>query len=155
MNWWAWLVLGAVLFGAEMLAIDAQFFLVFIGLSAALVGLLELAGVSMPEWAQWLLFSVLALVSMFTFRKSLYEKLRGGAPGFDEGMAGETLVVPSDLAAGGSLRASYRGSKWTVVNDGGAVIGGGERATILRREGLTLYVSSTRPDATATNEERQ
>ena len=37
MTWWAWLILGAVLFGAEILAIDAQFFLVFLGLSAALV----------------------------------------------------------------------------------------------------------------------
>ncbi len=44
MTWWAWMILGAVLFGAE-LAVDTQFFLIFLGVSAALVGLAELAGI--------------------------------------------------------------------------------------------------------------
>ena len=39
MVWWGWMILGAVVFFAELVAIDAQFYLVFIGLSAALVGL--------------------------------------------------------------------------------------------------------------------
>ena len=43
MTWWGWMVLGAVLFGAELFAVDAQFFLVFLGLSAAIVGLAEVA----------------------------------------------------------------------------------------------------------------
>ena len=51
MNWWAWLVLGICLLGAEMFVIDAQFYLVFIGLSAAVVGLLGLLGVDLPHWA--------------------------------------------------------------------------------------------------------
>ncbi len=38
MAWWAWLVLGIGLLGVEMFVIDAQFYLVFIGLSAAVVG---------------------------------------------------------------------------------------------------------------------
>ncbi len=58
MPWWAWLVLGIGLLGVEMLVIDAQFYLVFIGLSAALVGLLALLGIDLPQWAQWLTFSV-------------------------------------------------------------------------------------------------
>ena len=53
MTWWAWLVLGAFLFGAELFAIDAQFYLIFLGVSAAIVGLLSSAGVVMPEWVQW------------------------------------------------------------------------------------------------------
>ena len=100
MTWWAWMILGAVIFGAELLAIDAQFFLVFIGLSAALVGLLELVGVSMSEWAQWLTFAAIALISMFTFRKIVYEKIRGNVPGFREGVAGQYLVIPADLEPG-------------------------------------------------------
>ena len=42
MTWWAWMILGAVLFGAELFAIDAQFYLVFLGVSAAIVGLVAL-----------------------------------------------------------------------------------------------------------------
>ena len=79
MTWWGWMIIGAILLGAELLAVDAQFYLVFLGLSAALVGLASLFGVVMPEWVQWTAFAALSLISFFTFRKSLYEKIRGGA----------------------------------------------------------------------------
>lgn len=142
MTWWAWLILGAVLFGAELFAIDAQFYLVFLGLSAAVVGLLTLAGLDSPEWMEWLIFAAFALVSMFAFRRSLYEKMRGNAPGFPESLGGEYVTVPADLEAGAHGRASFRGSDWTVVNDGESRIPAGGRARILRNDGLTLYVSA-------------
>ncbi len=62
MLWWHWMVLGAVILGAELLAIDAQFYLVFLGVSAALVGLAGLVGISMPEWVQWTTFATLSLI---------------------------------------------------------------------------------------------
>lgn len=142
MTWWAWLILGAVLFGAEMIAIDAQFYLVFLGLSAGLVGLAGLVGIHMPEWLQWMVFAALSLIAMFTFRKSLYDRIRGGAPGFHDSVDGEFLVVPEDLAAGSHGRASFRGSDWTVVNDGTSKISGGSRAKITRSDGLTLYINA-------------
>ena len=142
MTWWAWMILGALLFGAELVAIDAQFYLVFIGLSAAIVGLLGLAGVTMPEWAQWLVFASLSLVSMFTFRRSFYDRIRGGAPGFRDGVEGDFIVITQELAAGSQGRANFRGSDWTVVNDSANAIAAGQRVKILRSEGLTLYVSS-------------
>lgn len=142
MTWWAWLILGAVLFGAEMIAIDAQFYLVFLGLSAGLVGLAGLAGIDMPEWLQWMVFAALALISMFTFRRSLYERIRGGAPGFRDSVEGDYLVIPQDLEAGSQARASFRGSDWTVVNDGNNKIVSGSRAKITRSDGLTLYVNA-------------
>lgn len=149
MTWWMWLILGAVLFGAEIVAIDAQFFLVFLGLSAALVGLLDLLGLTMPEWVQWLVFAALALISMFTFRKSLYEKIRGNVPGFKETLAGEYIVIPEDLAVGAQGRAAMRGADWTVVNGGRSVIIAGTRARVLRNDGLTLHVSADTDSDTA------
>lgn len=154
MTWWAWMILGAVLFGAELVAIDAQFYLVFLGLSAAVVGLLGLFGVALPEWGEWLIFSALALTSMFTFRRALYEKIRGNVPGFRGGVAGNFVEIPSDLDAGQSTRASFRGSNWTVVNDGEERIAGGQRARIVRSEGLTLYVSTAAEDSTNQKEEQ-
>lgn len=142
MTWWAWMILGAVLFGAELFAVDAQFYLVFLGLSAALVGLAGVAGIAMPEWAQWLTFAGLSLISMFTFRKSLYSKIRGNVPGFKEGVAGEYVVVPEDLDPRQQGRASFRGSDWTVVNDGSDRISAGTRVRVVRSEGLTLHVSA-------------
>jgi membrane protein implicated in regulation of membrane protease activity len=152
MTWWAWMILGAVLFGAELVAIDAQFYLVFLGLSAAVVGLLSLFGLAMPEWGEWLVFAALALLSMFTFRKALYEKIRGNVPGFSGGLAGDFVEVPGNLAAGQSTRASFRGSTWTVVNDGLEPIAGGQRARIVRSEGLTLYVSTAANESTSQQE---
>ena len=142
MTWCAWMILGTVLFGMELFAIDAQFYLVFLGLSAALVGLAGIAGIVMPEWTQWLLFAALSLISMFTFRKSLYGKIRGNVPGFKAGVAGEYVVVPEDLNPGAQGRASLRGSDWTVVNDGSERIPGGTRVRVMRSEGLTLHVTA-------------
>ncbi|MGH8222946.1 MAG: NfeD family protein [Woeseiaceae bacterium] len=140
MTWWAWMILGAVLLGAELFAIDAQFYLVFLGLSAILVGIGGVLGIVVPEWAQWIVFATLSLVSMFTFRKSLYERIRGDVAGFKEGVAGEYLVVPADLDAGAQGRATFRGSDWTVVNDGDARISRGSRVLITHNDGLTLHV---------------
>lgn len=142
MTWWGWMILGAVLLGAEMFAIDAQFYLVFLGLSAALVGLASLFGLTMPEWAQWMVFGTLALVSFFTFRKGLYEKIRGGAVGFRESISGDSVDVDRDLAPGSEARLEFRGTRWTVKNVGGGVIAAGSRARVVKVDGLTLHVEA-------------
>lgn len=142
MAWWSWMVLGAVLLGAELFAIDAQFYLVFLGISAALVGLASLVGIVMPEWAEWLAFAVLALISFFTFRKSLYEKLHGGLTGYRDSLSGETLKIDQDLAAGAEARVEYRGTKWTARNVGDVAIASGARAVVVKAEGLTLHVQA-------------
>ena len=140
MTWWTWLVLGAVLLGAELFAIDAQFYLVFLGLSAALVGLAGLLGIAMPEWVQWTAFAALSLISFFTFRKALYEKIRGGAIGFRESLSGNTVNVTADLAVGAEARIEFRGTRWTARNVGSETIVGGSRARIVKADGLTLHV---------------
>jgi len=142
MAWWSWMVLGAVLLGLELLAIDLQFYLVFLGLSAALVGLASLLGLVMPEWAQWLAFSILSLTSFFTFRKSLYQKIHGSTPGYRENLAGESIKIDTDIAAGSEARVGYRGTKWTARNIGGVDIASGSRAVVVKAEGLTLHVEA-------------
>jgi membrane protein implicated in regulation of membrane protease activity len=136
------MVLGAVLLGAELFAIDAQFYLVFLGVSAALVGLASLFGIVMPEWMQWTVFALLSLISFFTFRKSLYEKIRGGAVGFRETLSGNTVNIKVDLAVGAEARTEFRGTKWTVKNVGAATITAGSRARVVKSEGLTLHVEA-------------
>jgi membrane protein implicated in regulation of membrane protease activity len=142
MTWWGWMILGAVILGAELFAIDAQFYLVFLGVSAALVGLAEMLGIGMPEWAQWTAFATLSLISFFTFRKGFYEKIRGGAKGFRATMSGDTVNIVEELAAGGEARAEYRGTDWTVRNTGAAVIAAGSRVKVVKVDGLTLHVES-------------
>lgn len=140
MTWWGWMIIGGVLLGAELFAIDAQFYLVFLGLSAAIVGGASLVGITMPEWAQWLLFGILSLIFMFTFRKSLYEKIRGGAEGLAETISGDSINIIEDLAPGIEARTEYRGTNWTVRNVGDSSIAAGSRAVVVQVDGLTLHV---------------
>lgn len=142
MTWWSWMILGAVLLGAELFAVDAQFYLVFLGVSAALVGFAALFGIAMPEWGQWMAFATLSLLSFFTFRKSLYEKIRGGAPGFHATLAGTSVKVDEELAPGDETRLEYRGTRWTARNVGDAPITAGTRATVVEVDGLTLRIKA-------------
>ena len=43
MSWWGWIIAGAILLGAELTFVNAQFYLVFVGSAAILVGLATLA----------------------------------------------------------------------------------------------------------------
>jgi len=140
MTWWAWMILGAILLGAELFAVDAQFYLVFLAVSAALVGLAGLFGVVMPEWVQWLSFAVLSLFFFLTFRRTLYTKIRGGGDEYPESISGELVTVAENLAVGADARTEYRGTKWTVRNVGDATISGGTRAKVVKVDGLTLHV---------------
>jgi len=143
MPWWAWVVFGIGLLGVEMLVIDAQFYLVFIGLSAALVGLLGLFGINLPEWVQWLTFSVLAITAMLAFRRRIYELVRGRSGQVDERLTvGDKVVVPARLEPGQSGRVDYRGSSWTARNTGGQPIEAGHEAVIDRVDGLTLHLKA-------------
>jgi len=138
--WWGWIIVGAFLLGAELLGVDAAFYLIFIGAAAILVGLLELAGAAMAAWVQWLVFAVLALLSMLLFRGRLYRRFRGVARDYDAGPAGQRLRLGEDLAPGESCRMDFRGTTWTVTNSGQATIAAGETAIIRRIEGATLLV---------------
>ena len=140
MTWWGWMILGAVLVGAERFSVDAQFYMVFLGVSAALVGLGVMFGVTIPEWGQWLAFSGLSLFFFFTFRQTLYKKLRGGGEDYPETMSGESINIVEDLSPGTEARAQFRGSEWTVRNVSDAIINAGARAEVVKVDGLTLYV---------------
>ena len=144
MAWWIWLILGLGLLSLEMFAIDAQFYLIFIGAGAIVVGLIEVVGIDLPPWSQWVLFAVLSLLAMFTIRKQLYEKTRGRAVGFTATGAGDRIRIDQALAPGDSCRASYRGTEWTAINVGSQVIPSGASAIIDAIDGLKLKVRLSR-----------
>jgi inner membrane protein len=140
MEWWAWIAVGAVLLGSELTFVDAQFYLVFVGCSAIVVGLLGLAELTLAPWLQWLIFAALAASSMLTFRRQIYERMRRNLPAMKDGPAGETVILPQALPPGESCRLEYRGSSWSAINGGKAEIAAGAKARIERVDGLTLVV---------------
>ena len=140
MQWWAWIAVGAILLGSELAFVDAQFYLVFVGTSAFIVGMLQLTGLGMPEWLQWLVFAALAATSVFTFRRRIYERMRRKLPAMKGGPAGEIITLPTELSPGETCRLEYRGGSWSAVNGGKAAIPAGAKARIDRVDGLTLVV---------------
>lgn len=149
MAWWLWLVLGGALAALELLG-DAAFYLIFLGAAAVLVGLLQLAGADLPIWAQWLLFAVSSIVSMVLFRRKLYDRVRGGLPGFDNANAGAVAEVLEDVAAGGRTRVELRGSHWTATNVGVTAIVAGAQARVVETKGTHVTIEAlTNPDAAA------
>jgi membrane protein implicated in regulation of membrane protease activity len=140
MEWWAWIAVGAILLVSELAFVDAQFYLVFVGASALVVGFSDLSGLLPAVWMQWLLFAVLAVVCMVAFRRRIYERMRRKLPTMKQGPAGETVVLPAELKPGESCRLEYCGSSWDAVNGGKSPIAAGQRARIGRVDGLTLVV---------------
>jgi inner membrane protein len=141
MPWWGWLVAGALLLAVEMFLLDAQFYLVFLGLAAAIVGLFGLAGLDLPAWVQWLMFAVLALVTMVSFRRRVYQLVRGRTGAVEERLTlGDRVRIPTRLEPGQSCRVDYRGSSWTARNISGGAIEANHEAVIAEVSGLTLLV---------------
>jgi membrane protein implicated in regulation of membrane protease activity len=140
MSWWGWVIAGAILLGAELAFVNAQFYLVFIGSAAILVGLMTAVAPGLLAWAQWAVFAVLVIVSMVAFRSRIYRRLHGSAPSVQTGPTGEVMTLRVALAPGESCQAEHGGTFWTVRNEGGTPIASGARARVTGVHGLTLLV---------------
>ncbi len=139
MTWWGWIIAGAILLGAELSFVNAQFYLVFIGGAAIITGLLT-ATLAPAEWIQWAVFAVIAILSMVLFRNRLHRHFRGERPALTIGPVGRVITLRTALAAGDTCQAEYGGSFWTVCNDSDQAISPGSRARIVRVQDLTLHV---------------
>jgi membrane protein implicated in regulation of membrane protease activity len=140
MAWWIWVLGGLVLLVAEVTT-PGGFFAVFFGAGAILVGVLKAVGWDAPAWAEWLVFTVLSLVSLGLFRKPLMRRfnLSGGKKTVDR-MEGERALVTEDVAPGGVGKAEMRGTSWTARTAGESVLAKGHRCRVERVEGLTLWL---------------
>jgi membrane protein implicated in regulation of membrane protease activity len=140
MSWWAWLILGFALMAAEIVSMGLV--LLFLGVSAVIVGALSWAGLSGPAWMEWLLFSILSLVSVGFFRKPLLRKLRLNEKRDIDTMVGEQARAIEDIPANGQGKVELRGSVWTARNLGGTPILSGQPCRVDRVDGITLFVGA-------------
>lgn len=141
-TWWVWAVVGVLLLAAELFLVEADFFLVFLGVSAILTGLLALAFPSLPDWAAWLSFAVLAVVSLAFFRKRAYRLFRREVPDLEDDMLREQLVLPVGLPVGATCRVELRGSTWTARNAGPEALAPGTTVRVVGVDGITLRVEA-------------
>ena len=141
MNWWLWVVFGIVLVGFELLT-PGGFYVLFFGIAALVVGGLCAAHAAGPLWMQWLLFSVLAVVSLLLFRNRLLARMKPdeGASEKVDALIGD-LAVPTDAIAPGAVgRVEMRGSAWSARNVGPAAVAAGQRCRVVAVDGLLLEI---------------
>jgi hypothetical protein len=137
MIWWQWCVLGALFLGAEA-AVDAEFYLVFLGISAIAVGLIGTTPIALPMWGQWIAFSIIAISTLLLFRSRIYNKIRGSASDLKEGAVGEIAIVDDFIAPGAVGSATLRGAVWQARNIGSEPLTAGSRAIVEETKGLVL-----------------
>ena len=139
MQWWGWVVVGALLLSSELF-VPTDFFLVFLGVAALIVGGVGLAGIEAPIWGQWLLFGALSLLLLLAVRGPLKRRQTASDPRVDDTLVGEIALIHEHLEAGATGYAELRGSQWTARNAGSSPLEPGARARVERVEGLVLHV---------------
>lgn len=139
-SWWAWLLVGLVLFALEAMT-GGGMFLLFFGVGAVLVGLLDLAGMNFSFVTEGLVFVAVSVVSMLLFRKPLLQRMHRHMPkGKVDNLVGEVAKALQDIGVDAIGTAELRGASWNAHNIGDAPIAKFARCRVERIEGLTLHV---------------
>jgi membrane protein implicated in regulation of membrane protease activity len=115
-------------------------FLIFFGVGAVIVGILVLAGMGGPVWMEWLLFSIISVVSLVLFRRPLMRKAKLNEHTALDTMIGEKARALEDIVQNAKGRAELRGSAWSAKNVGTQTIGNGQMCTVEAVDGIVLMV---------------
>ena len=138
MAWWIWVLIGIFLLAIEFASTTMH--VAFFGAGALFVGLLVGLGWRGPLWAQVLVATGVALVSLFVIRPPLMRKLKLNEVKIVDTMIGEHAIASDDLAVQAIGKAEMRGTTWTAQNVGSAPIARGQRCLVERVDGLTIQI---------------
>ena len=142
MQWWHWAVLGLAL-GLLELATPGGFFILFFGIGALLVSVLAMLGIAGPLWLQWMLFPILSVVTLYSFRGPLLRRLRASEhKGAIDSLTADIAVAKEDILPGAVGRAELRGTSWSALNVGLAALHRGQRCAVRKVDGLTLHITA-------------
>jgi membrane protein implicated in regulation of membrane protease activity len=139
MEWWIWLLVGLLLFLAELLT-PGGFYSIFFGVGAIIVGILAGFDLAGPTWFQFILFSLLSVLTLWLFREKLLQLTRAHSTEPVDNLVGETAVLLEDISANGMGKAEMRGTSWNTRNLGDKPLERGQRCRVERVEGLTIFV---------------
>ena len=139
MPWWLWTLFGLTLLLLEVQAFNS-FYLLFFGVGALLVGLLDAVGLVGVDWLQWLLFSVLSVVTLGLFRRPIMMRLAPASTDRVDNLVGETAIAAEDIPSGGVGKAEMRGTVWSARNDGPTPLPKDTRCRVQRVDGLMLWL---------------
>ena len=139
MEWWIWLLLGLLLLFAELVT-PGGFYIIFFGIGAIVVGILARFQAAGPTWFQFILFSIVSVLSLWLFREKLLQLTRSRRSDGVDNLVGETAVLLEDISMNGIGKAEMRGTSWNTRNVDDKPLARGQRCRVERVEGLTLFV---------------
>ena len=146
MLWWHWSIMGLVFIGLEILTLGGlgNFYFLFFGVAALMVGALTWVSLTEAAWMQWLCFVFFGILSLLAMRKPLqrtgFTREKDEVP--VDSMVGEFATVLENLDAQRIGKVELHGSSWTARNAGTSTIGKGMQAKVIRVEGLTLWIQA-------------
>ena len=135
------MLLGLLMFVTELVT-PGGFYFMFFGIGAVVVGTLAGLNAAGPLWLQFILFSILSVISLGLFRGKLLQLTRGKPTADVDSMVGETAFASDDIGVNGFGKVEMRGTSWNARNIGDKPLKRGERSRVERVEGLTLMVCS-------------
>ena len=141
MSWWMWAILGICLAAAE-LATPAGFWLVGVGIGAALVALLVAIGLGSSPIVEWLVFAGASVAAVFGLRAAFGGQLASAESTRRDlaDVVGETVAVRADIPPAAVGAVELRGTVWRARNLGTEALAPGAQARIESVEGVTLNV---------------
>src|SRR5262245_43821585 len=139
MEWWIWLLAGLLLLLAELVT-PGGFYIIFFGAGAIIVGILAGLDIAGPTWFQFILFSIVSVLTLWLFREKLLQLTKARPSDAVDNLVGETAVLLEDISANGMGKAEMRGTSWNTRNIGDKPLCSGQRCKVERIEGLTLFV---------------
>lgn len=138
MSGWTWCLIGLALALVE-LVVPSGFYLLLLGASGVVVGLVALVGLASGLTAQLLLFSIVALTACFGLATKLQQGLKGRRP-MTADAVGKIVKVAEVIAPGAAGKGELWGAPWRVKNVGEGVLEPDSEAVVVEVEGLTLCV---------------
>ena len=133
-----WLAGGLVLLLIE-LATPSGFFVMFFGLGAITVGVLQGIGILGSAAAQWFIFTALSVIYLLVFRGRLQKGVDRPPANIDT-LIGELAIPRERILPGHVGRVDLRGALWNARNDAASSIEAGQRCRVTAVDGLTIYV---------------
>lgn len=138
--WW-WFIAGVMLIVAEFVVPGV--FICFFGVGAILTGAAVWLFPSLPLTTQIAMFTVLSVGFLIVCRRFMPKSFRGSSEVDhsdieNDDIVGAEVVVVEAIAPDAPGKVEFRGSQWSARADRAIAVG--ERASIVRRHNLTLYL---------------
>lgn len=134
-----WLAAGLVLLVLEIVT-PSGFFVMFFGLGALTIGVLDGLGAAGPTWLQWLLFPTLSVIYLLLFRRKLESRVQTPSRPEVDSLVG-TVAIPQERMLPGQVgRVEVRGSAWSARNETASPLEPGQRCRVVGIDGLMLSI---------------